>query len=197
MSRASIHERCSTPVEIQVAPQWFIRLLDLKEDLIDRGHQLRWFPEFMRDRYDEWVKNLKWDWNISRQRFYGVPFPVWYCGDCGTANFAQVHELPIDPLMTPAPRPCSQCGWTQLVPEPDVMDTWMTSSLTPLLNANWANWNENPAQLPITDQPRPEIYPAGVRVQAFEIIRTWLFYTVAKSHLHTNSLPWRDVMISG
>lgn len=197
-SRASIHERCSTPVEIQVAPQWFIQLLDLKEPLLQRGRELNWYPEFMRERYETWVENLKWDWNISRQRFYGVPFPVWFCKECATPHFATAAELPVDPLMSDCPRPCDKCGSTAFDPEPDVMDTWMTSSLTPLLNANWAMWNDQ--QGPETDErdkARPIIYPAGVRVQAHEIIRTWLFYTVAKSHLHTDSLPWKDVMISG
>jgi valyl-tRNA synthetase len=199
VSRASVHERCSTPVEIQVAPQWFIRLLDLKEPLIERGRELRWFPEFMRERYEDWVTNLKWDWNISRQRFYGVPFPVWYCESCNAPSFATEAELPIDPMMSACPREkCAKCGGTSFRAEPDVMDTWMTSSLTPLLNANWAMWQDKQdAATPMADRSRPEIYPMGVRVQAFEIIRTWLFYTVAKSHLHTDSLPWRDVMISG
>jgi valyl-tRNA synthetase len=197
-SRASLHERCSTPVEIQVAPQWFIRLLDLKEPLLARGRELNWYPEFMRERYEQWVENLRWDWNISRQRFYGVPFPVWFCEDCGEAIFAQADELPIDPMMGDCPRSCGKCGSTRARPEPDVMDTWMTSSLTPMINANWAMWNEDqPLDTPVQDQARKVIYPAGVRVQAHEIIRTWLFYTVAKSHLHTDSLPWRDVMISG
>lgn len=198
VSRASVHERCSTPVEIQVAPQWFIRLLDLKEPLLARGRELRWHPEWMRERYEDWVTGLKWDWNISRQRFYGVPFPVWYCNACQAPVYAEVAELPVDPTMTASPRPCGKCGSGDLRPEPDVMDTWMTSSLTPLLNANWASWDqEQPEGTPPADLARKAIYPMGVRVQAFEIIRTWLFYTVAKSHLHTGSLPWRDVMISG
>ncbi len=198
VSRASLHERCSTPIEIQVAPQWFIRVLDLKEPLLARGRELRWYPEFMRERYEQWVENLRWDWNISRQRFYGVPFPVWFCNQCQAPNYAEVAELPVDPLMAPCPRPCVHCASLDLRPEPDVMDTWMTSSLTPLINANWAMWQDNPTtERPIQDQPRPQIYPAGVRVQAHEIIRTWLFYTVAKAHLHTDSLPWKDVMISG
>ncbi|MBI5607391.1 MAG: valine--tRNA ligase, partial [Deltaproteobacteria bacterium] len=198
VSRASLHERCSTPVEIQVAPQWFIRLLDLKEPLLARGRELNWYPEFMRERYEQWVENLRWDWNISRQRFYGVPFPVWFCNACDTPIFADQDQLPVDPTMTACTKACPTCGSQDSRPEPDVMDTWMTSSLTPLVNANWAMWNDkDPEQMPIQDQPRPEIYPAGVRVQAHEIIRTWLFYTVAKGHLHTDSLPWKDVMISG
>ena len=199
VSRASVHERCSTPVEIQVAPQWFIRLLDLKDQLLERGRELRWFPEFMRERYEDWVTNLRWDWNISRQRFYGVPFPVWYCETCSHPVYADMASLPIDPTMAPCPQEaCERCGGASFRPEPDVMDTWMTSSLTPLLNANWTEWDAAPdAAAPIAAQPRKAIYPMGVRVQAFEIIRTWLFYTVAKSHLHTQSVPWRDVMISG
>ena len=198
LSRASLHERCSTPVEIQVAPQWFIRLLDLKDELLQRGRELEWNPPAMRERYEQWVVNLRWDWNISRQRFYGVPFPLWFCTACETPNFAQLAELPIDPLMTACPRPCGACGCADLRPEPDVMDTWMTSSLTPLINANWAMWQDQPdPALPLAEQARPAIYPAGIRVQAHEIIRTWLFYTVAKSHLHTQSLPWQTVMISG
>lgn len=198
VSRASLHERCSTPVEIQVAPQWFIRLLDLKEPLLARGRELNWYPEFMRERYEQWVENLRWDWNISRQRFYGVPFPVWFCNACDTSIFATLQELPVDPTMQACAHPCPKCGSKDSRPEPDVMDTWMTSSLTPLINANWAMWDDQAAaERPVQEQPRPAIYPAGVRVQAHEIIRTWLFYTVAKSHLHTDSLPWKDVMISG
>ncbi len=197
-SRASLHERCSTPVEIQVAPQWFIRLLDLKDELLERGRQLTWHPEFMRERYEQWVQNLRWDWNISRQRFYGVPFPVWFCNACQAPNYATVTELPVDPLMTACARPCTACGSGDLRPEPDVMDTWMTSSLTPMINANWAMWQDQPAEnTPVADRARPTLYPAGIRVQAHEIIRTWLFYTVAKAHLHTDCLPWKAVMISG
>jgi len=204
-TRVSIHERCGTPVEILVAPQWFIRLLDYKEELLQRGRELRWYPAFMRERYEDWVTNLKWDWNISRQRYYGVPFPVWYCDACGEPHFAPPETTPIDPQVSACPHPaCSKCGHATLRPERDVMDTWMTSSITPLVNANWANWTSGPHTWPgaSIDAPsgeagRPEIYPMTVRVQAFEIIRTWLFYTVAKSHLHTGSLPWRDVMISG
>lgn len=199
VSRAAVHERCDTPVEIQVAPQWFIKVLDLKEPLLERGRQLNWYPEFMRERYESWVDGLKWDWNISRQRFYGVPFPVWYCEDCEASVVPDAAQLPIDPLVDPCPvAACPSCGATSMKPEEDVMDTWMTSSLTPLINANWAFWDRPPVDPEaLSQQPRPGIYPMGVRVQAFEIIRTWLFYTVAKSHMHTDSLPWKDVMISG
>ncbi|HAN30218.1 MAG TPA: valine--tRNA ligase, partial [Myxococcales bacterium] len=199
ISRASVSERSGTSVEIQVVPQWFVKLIDLKDELIERGRQLRWHPAFMRDRYEHWVDGLKWDWNISRQRFYGVPFPVWYREDTGEAVLPSEADLPLDPMVDEPPASVrSQVPQgVALIAEEDVMDTWMTSSLTPLINANWAFWDKDAPHDGQDVQPRPEIYPMGVRVQAFEIIRTWLFYTVAKSHMHNNLLPWRDVMISG
>ena len=199
VSRASISDRSGCTVEFQVVPQWFIRLLDLKQELIARGRELNWYPAFMRDRYEDWVNGLKWDWNISRQRFYGVPFPVWYREDTGAAVLPDFSDLPLDPLVDepPASVRAQVPEGVVLTPEQDVMDTWMTSSLTPMINANWAFWDKEPPSDDIAIAPRPAIYPMGVRVQAFEIIRTWLFYTVAKAHLHTDSLPWRDVMISG
>jgi len=162
----NVHERCSTTAEFVLTKQWFIKLLDSKKDFIKRGKELKWFPEFMKKRYLDWVKNLKWDWCISRQRYYGVPFPVWY-DKSGKPVLAKKSELPIDPAEQKKPG---------LTPETDVMDTWATSSLTPEIIGP---------------------YPKTLRPQAFEIIRTWLFYTIVKSHYHHNKLPFRDVMISG
>ncbi len=184
-----VHDRCSTPIEFNVAPQWFIRVLDFKEDFLRRGDELRWFPEFMKPRYRDWVQGLKWDWNISRQRFYGVPFPVWYCASCDEVIAARAEDLPVDPTeQAPPVSKCPRCGATEFRPEPDVMDTWMTSSLTPQINAWWAHPGKERMDL---------LFPMTVRVQAFEIIRTWLFYSVVKAHFHQDSVPWHDVMISG
>lgn len=182
------HERCGTPVEFHHSPQWFINVLEGREAYLRRGEELAWFPAHFKVRLDDWVNGLKWDWCISRQRFYGVPFPVWYCDACGAPRFATRDELPVDPTMSapPAGAACA-CGGTAFTAERDVMDTWMTSSLTPLINARWAEGSS------LMDR----IYPMSIRVQAFEIIRTWLFYTLVKSHHHTDSLPWTDVMISG
>ncbi len=187
-----VHDRCSTPVEFILAEQWFIKILENKEKFIDAGNRMSWHPQFMKARYDEWINNLKWDWNISRQRFYGVPFPVWYCSECGETVIASENELPVDPAVSmPVNSKCKKCGGSKLTPENDVMDTWMTSSLTPLINSLWSYEDAESKKLYNT------IYPMGLRPQAQEIIRTWLFYTVVKSVYHTGDIPFKDVMISG
>jgi len=182
------HERCGTPLEFIVTQQWFIRLLDKKDDLIKFGARCRWFPEFMGVRYRHWVENLRWDWCISRQRYYGVPFPVWYCRGCGAPVFARPEDLPVNPLTDNPPiGVCPHCDTTEFAPERDVFDTWMTSSLTPQINARWGEENDRMAQL----------FPLTLRPQAHDIIRTWAFYTITKAYLHQGSIPWQDVMISG
>ncbi len=186
----SIAERSGVPVEFNMAPQWFIRVLDIKPQMLARSAELAWSPEWMKVRLDHWIEGLKYDWNISRQRFYGVPFPLWYCQGCGEPILADDATLPIDPVEDACPlSACPNCGATEFRGEPDVMDTWMTSSLTPLVNANWAGTPGRAGGM--------ELHPMTVRVQAFEIIRTWLFYSLIKSDAHLGTLPWRDVMISG
>lgn len=186
----SISDRSQVPVEFNMTPQWFIRVLDSKERWKKRSAEIQWHPEWMKTRLDHWIDGLKYDWNISRQRFYGVPFPLWFCDGCGEVILADESQLPVDPLEDPPPvRACPKCGGTELSGEPDVMDTWMTSSLTPLINSNWAGTDGRLGDM--------SLHPMTVRVQAFEIIRTWLFYTLVKSDQHLDSLPWRDVMISG
>lgn len=182
------HERCGTPVEFSFSPQWFIKILAYKDELLTRGDELEWYPPFMKTRYRDWVEGLKWDWCISRDRFYGVPFPVWYCQNCNHVVTPSENQLPVDPRDgQPNNLNCPKCQGDQFQAEEQVMDTWMTSSLTPLINAHWREDNELVR----------EIYPMDLRVQGFEIIRTWLFYTVIKSMFHTQTLPWRSVMISG
>jgi len=182
-----VHERCTTPHEYLTLPQWYIAVVKHKERFLELGDQLEWHPAWMKARYRDWVNGLKWDWNISRQRFYGVPFPVWYCKDHNHVILPEAASLPVDPMADKPPVDrCPECGCTEILPETDVMDTWMTSSSTPFINAR------------STDaEPRNGIYPMTLRVQAFEIIRTWLFYTVVKGEYHTGKLPWKQVMISG
>ena len=182
----NVHERCGTPLEFLVNRQWFIRVLDKKDELIEKGNEINWYPPHFKVRYNHWVENLKWDWCISRQRFYGVPFPVWFCEKCKTPIFADESSLPVDPLVDSPGKPCPNCGSTEFVPESDVMDTWATSSLTPQINMKWGE-----------EDQRKNIFPMALRPQAHDIIRTWAFYTIAKALLHENKIPWKDVMISG
>jgi valyl-tRNA synthetase len=140
----------------------------------------------MRRRLEDWIDGLKWDWNITRQRRYGVPFPVWFCGSCSAPVLARLEDLPVDPLADPPPTACPRCGSAELEPDPDVMDTWMVSSLTPQINDGWALGGTDAA-----------LAPMSMRVQAFEIIRTWLFYSVVQSELLFGRLPWRTALISG
>src|SRR5262245_27663869 len=187
--QVSVGERTQRPVEFQMRPHWFVRVLDLTNELLARSAELGWSPDYMKVRLDHWIEGLKYDWNITRQRFYGVPFPVWFCDACGIPILATEDQLPVDPLETPPPVDnCPECGNSSISGDPDVMDTWMTSSLTPQINANWAHSPDRVAGAPL---------PMTLRVQAFEIIRTWLFYTLVKAHLHDDALPWNDVMISG
>ena len=182
-----VHERCDTPVEYVVADQWFVRVLEFIEPLLEAGESIRWHPPHMIEVYRQWVLNLKWDWCISRQRYYGVPLPVWYCAGCGEAMVAKESQLPIDPREQRPEHPCSACGGEEFTPETDVLDTWATSSLSPQICAGWG----------MDDQLYAQTVPMALRPQAHEIIRTWAFYTILKSHHHFGMLPWTDVAISG
>jgi valyl-tRNA synthetase len=179
------HDRCGTEIELLIIPQWFIRVLDLKEALLRAGDEIEWTPDFMKKRYRHWVENLKWDWCISRQRIFGVPFPVWTCADCKQTVLAREDQLPIDP-MRDAPSVCPHCDRKTLEPERDVFDTWATSSVTPQINAHWGEPDEF-----------KELIPMDLRPQAHDIIRTWAFYTIVKSLLHTGKIPWKRILISG
>lgn len=181
----NVHERCGTPIEFYVSDQWFIKVLDLKRELLEQGEKIRWYPDYMRIRYRQWVEGLNSDWCISRQRYYGVPFPLWYCEKCNEVILADDEDLPVDPLRDKPSKKCS-CGSENFRPEADVMDTWATSSLTPLINAKWKE-----------KESRENIYPMNLRPQGCDIIRTWAFYTIVKSYLHTDSVPWNDIMING
>jgi valyl-tRNA synthetase len=181
-----VHERCDTPAEYAVMRQWFIRVLDAKDTLLRLGTQVNWYPNHMEVRYREWVENLDWDWCISRQRYYGVAFPIWYCEGCGEVMLAEESELPVDPVEQSPRRPCA-CGSTSFRPEEDVLDTWATSSLSPQIVGRWL---KEPALY-------GKVFPFSLRPQAHEIIRTWAFYTIAKSQYHFDALPWANAAISG
>ncbi|MBD3163978.1 valine--tRNA ligase [Candidatus Woesearchaeota archaeon] len=184
----NVHERCGTEIEYLKAKQWFIKYLDLKEEMLKWGSKLNWFPHHMKSRYDHWVKGLQWDWMISRQRFFGVPFPLWYCKKCGEVILAKEEDLPVDPIKhSPPSEKCPKCGSAEFTPEKDIMDTWATSSLTPQIAA----------QLIKDKAMQEKLYPMSLRPQAHDIITFWLFNTVVKSRLHNGVNPWKDVAISG
>ena len=182
------HERCGREVEYSVMKQWFIDIMNHKEDFLRIGNEIKWHPEHMHNRYNEWVENIMWDWCISRQRYFGVPFPVWYCKSCGKAVFADIEALPVNPLIhKPREESCTECGCKEFIPETDVMDTWATSSATPLINMKYGE----------KDNYEAFLKPMSLRTNASEIIRTWDFYTIVKSFYHFGIRPWDNVMISG
>ena len=181
----STHERCGNEIEIINSPQWYIDILSIKDELIKAADEINWHPESMKTRYLDWVNNLKWDWCISRQRYFGVPFPVWYCKECGDVMIPEDKELPLNPLEH-NPHGACKCGCKEFIPETAVMDTWATSSVSPLINMKYGE-----------DDERKFLYPMSMRSHAHEIIRTWTFYSIVKSLYHTGQVPWKDLMISG
>jgi valyl-tRNA synthetase len=186
-----VHERCDTPVEFIMSQQWFIRLLDYKAEFLEAGEKINWHPQHMKSRYRSWVENLAWDWCISRQRYYGIPFPLWYCQECGEVILAEVDQLPVDPAEEQPKLPC-QCGSSDFIPDQDILETWATSSLTPQIVGRWLGKDKDSQ-----DELYEQVYPFSLRPQAHEIIRTWAFYTIVKSHFHFQQLPWKEVAISG
>ena len=189
------YERGERPLEIVSSRQWFVRTLDMRDRLLARGDELRWHPPFMRHRYRAWVEGLNSDWNVSRQRFFGVPFPVWYpVGEDGTVRHDErlvppEDRLPVDPSTdVPDGHDASQRGQPGgFVGDPDVMDTWATSSLSPFIVAGW---EEDPDLF-------ARVFPMDLRPQAHDIIRTWLFSSIVRADLECDSLPWTDAAISG
>ena len=193
--QVKFYEKGDRPLEIITSRQWFIKTMEYREGLLARGQALQWHPEYMRHRYENWVNGLAGDWCVSRQRFFGVPFPIWYrLREDGGIDYERAlvpdeSRLPIDPSTdVPEGYEAAQRGKPNgFVGDPDVMDTWATSSVTPQIAGGW-----------IEDEDLfGRVFPMDLRPQAHDIIRTWLFSTVLRSHLEHGSLPWTNAGISG
>lgn len=188
-------EKGDRPLEFVTTRQWFVKLVDKKEALIKKGRQIDWHPEFMRARFENWTENLNLDWCISRQRYFGVPFPVWYPldenknPDYQNPIIAKPDQLPIDPTTdVPDGFEASQRNQANgFCAEADVFDTWFTSSLSPQIVSHWQ----------LDSEKHKSWFPNTMRPQSHEIIRTWAFYTIAKAYLHEDKIPWQNVVISG
>jgi valyl-tRNA synthetase len=182
----SIHDRCDAPVEIIRTEQWFIDVMNKKDEILDAGGEVNWLPEYMESRFEEWTEDLKWDWCISRQRNFGTPLPFWSCADCGEILVPDEDELPLDPRTEPDHiEECPDCGG-EAVPCEDVADCWVDSSVSALRLVEWEDF----------DGWR-DLYPVELREQGHDIIRTWAFYSIFRCNELTGEKPWKDIYING
>ncbi len=178
----NVHERCDTPVEILVSRQWFVHTMDEKGRLRELGRKIQWFPEYMRTRFENWIDGMKWDWLVSRQRFYGVPFPVWYCNNCGEMILASEKDLPLDPRAAMDGRKCTKCGSGSISPDTDVMDTWLTSSISPCIVSR------------AIGDPCDTL---SARFQGHDIISTWAYTSIVRALHNSGKPPWNQVVLNG
>lgn len=176
--------RCKTPIEILVKKQWFVAVGQLIDQVKEAAEEMNWVPEHMKSRMLNWADSMEWDWCISRQRIFATPIPVWYCKDCGKVMLPDVEDLPIDPTVDKPKRPC-ECGCEEFIGEEDVLDTWMDSSISPLSIAGWPN------------EGYLDNFPANIRPQGHDIIRTWAFYTTLRCLALEGEKPFDDIVING
>ena len=173
--------RCDTPIEILSKEQWFVEVR--QDEILETAQEVEWIPDHMYGRLEEWTEGMEWDWVISRQRVFATPIPAWHCQDCDYTHIAAESELPVKPPETdPAIEACPACGGENWHGETDVMDTWMDSSISPLMVQGW---------------PEEPFTPATLRPQGHDIIRTWAFYTLLRSAAVEEEIPWEEILING
>lgn len=211
-------ERSGIAIEILLRPELFIKIIDKKNELIKKSQECNWFPQYMQVRIQQWIDGLSWDWCISRQRFFGVPFPMWHSkrkGEEGKILIASLDQLPCDPLKDLPKDPDNKNGTgfysrDEITADSNIMDTWATSSISPQLSSNGINdflYSDELNRFIDKEfdsehyekalKKHNKLFPADLRPQAHEIIRTWAFYTITKAYLHEEKIPWKNLMISG
>jgi len=178
--------RCHTPVEFLKVPQWFIRSVEFRDRVLEMVDSIVWKPEFMKIRIKDWINSLAWDWVVSRQRYFATAIPLWECEKCGDVIVAEEKDCYVDPTVTPARVETCKCGG-KYVGSPDVFDTWMDSSISPLFNTFWER----------DERLFKKLYPMTLRAQSHDIIRTWAYYTILREMLLIGEKPWSEVMIHG
>ena len=182
-----ICDRCKTHIEILEVKQWFMKTRTLTDDVIKTANEVVWYPNYMKTRLIDWAKSLDWDWVISRQRIFATPIPVWYCKDCSQTIVANEKWVPIDPKLTAPPiDSCPKCGGKTFLPEMDVFDTWMDSSITCAVHAGWpdrVDWKR--------------FFPADVHPSGIDIIRTWAYYLMVRHLALFEQTPYKSCLING
>ena len=174
--------RCKTAIEILSERQWFVKIDP--DEIIKTSAEIKWVPDHMETRLKNWTGTMDWDWCISRQRIFATPIPVWYCKSCGEPLVAKEEMLPLDPNREMPPVSCPKCGSDEFEPETDVLDTWMDSSISVLNVTGWLS-------------DHPPRYPAQLRPQGHDIIRTWAFYTILRAKALVGTRPWDSILVNG
>jgi len=182
-------DRCDTPIEILETKQWFMKTRQLTEHLEKVANTLKWYPNYMKTRLIDWAKSLDWDWVISRQRVFGTPIPIWYCKKCGEIIVAEKTWPPIDPKQeNPKIKKCPKCEYDKFVPERDVFDTWMDSSISCAVHAGWPDKSEKEWR---------RLFPADLHASGTDIIRTWAYYLMVRHLALFNETPYKACLING
>lgn len=180
-------DRCDTPIEILERKQWFMKTRILTDELEKKANEVVWYPDYMKTRLIDWARSLDWDWVISRQRVFGTPIPVWYCKSCHATILAEEQWVPIDPkLEKPRIEKCPKCGGGDFIPERDVFDTWMDSSISCAVHAGWPDredWRR--------------LFPADLHPSGIDIIRTWAYYLMVRHLALFNEKPYKSCLING